>query len=159
MAENTLSFLKDAFSDYNMQISDDGTHATMFNPFDGENIGVDYDELDTYTPFSVYFSFQHRHLSRKEDVVDWIHEIVLSKKFAIEFFQDGENRFGGEIEAEKLVNLSYEELGQETGYCNTLIRVSDSFKVRGWNTKNNFDAVFVRGADGTIAIEKHFVSK
>ncbi len=159
MAENNLSFLKNAFSDYNVQISDDGTHAIMISPFDGENIDVDYDEADTYTPFTAYFSFQHRHLSGKEDVVDWINEIVLGKKFAIEFFKDGENRFGGEIEAEKLVNTSYEKLGQETGYYNTLIEVSDSFKVRGWNPKNNFDAVFVCGEDGTVAIEKHFVSR
>lgn len=46
-----------------------------------------------------------------------------------------------------------------TGYYGTtkLIDIADSFKVRGWNTESNFDAVLVLEKDGTVAIEKHIV--
>lgn len=158
MAENRLAFLMNAFPDYKVHISDDGLHAVIFNPFYGENVNVDFYE-DDYTPFIACFSFQHRHFTDEEDVIDWTNKIISGRRSAIEFFKDGKNRFGGDIEEEKLDNISYEELEQYAGYYGTtkLIDIVDSFKVRGRNTESNFDAVLVLEKDGTVAIEKHIV--
>lgn len=157
MPENRLEFLKNAFSNYRVQILDDGFHAIIFNPFYNENINVHCYPEDDYTPFHVCFSFQHCHLTGKEDVVDWIIDIITGDKFAIEFFKNGKNCFGGDIKAEALDNISYEKIEKYTGYYGStkLFRIVDSFKVRGWNPESNFDAVLVFEKDGTIAIEKH----
>lgn len=156
MAENRFEFLKKAFPNDTMQILEDGLHAVILNPSYRENVNVYYNEGDDYTPFAASSSFQHCHLTDEEDVVDWINEIVTGKKLAIEFFKDGKDCFGGDMDAEELEHISYEELEQHTGYfgLSKLLRIVDSFKARGWNIESNFDAVFVLEKDGTIAIEK-----
>ena len=76
--------------------------------------------------------------------------------FAIEFFKGGERRFGGDITAQELEDLSYEKLEQKTGYYGStkLIDCADMFKVRGWSGKNSFDAMFVVGESGKVDIKK-----
>lgn len=156
MAENKFEFLKKAFPNDTVQISEDGLHAVILNPNYRENVNVYYYKEDDYTPFVACFSFQHCHLTDEEDVIDWINEIITGKKLAIEFFQDGKDCFGGDMDAGELEHISYEELEQHTGYfgLSKLLCIVDSFKVRGWNIKSNFDAVFVLEKDGAIAIEK-----
>ena len=87
MTENKLLFLKNVFSKYEVQFSDNYTKAVILNPFYNENITVSYYEDDDFTPYCVFFSFQHCHLADKEDVVDWINEIITGRKYAIEILQ------------------------------------------------------------------------
>lgn len=159
MTENKLEFLKNAFPNYKVYISENGTQATIFNPFYNENVILEYFEEDDYTPFIAHFSFQHRHLNDEKNVVDWINEIVEEKRFAIEFFKNEQNKFGGDIEATELADISYPKLERLTGYygATKLYEIADSFKIRGWNKDSNFDAVFVFKKDGTIIIQKHIV--
>lgn len=155
MTENRLIFLKDTFSGFGLQFSDDFSKAVIFNPNYNENIIV-YDEGFEFT---VCFSFQHRHLEEEEAVVEWIREIIAGNKFAIEFFHNEQRCFGSEMDAEELQALSYEKLEQFTGYygLTKLLGVADSFKVRGWDSNNNFDCTFFRETNGTIAISRNFV--
>lgn len=159
MTQNKLEFLSDAFSEYKVEFSDDFTTAVILNPLYNENVKVYYEEADDYSPFITCFSFQHCHLCDEDEVVGWINDIITGKLFAIEFFKNDQRRFGGEIEAEELKDLSYEKLGQRFGYfgVSKLYQNADSFKVRGWNKNQNFDAVFVMNEDGTISIEKTYV--
>ncbi len=152
MADSKLAFLLRAFPDEKVCIEDNGGKAVIFNPFSGDNIEVYYDE-DDFHPFCAGFSFQHRHFDDEEAVAQWIKEIVCGKKFAIEFFRNGGNCFGGEIE--ELRHMSYEELEQRTGYYGAakLYEVADSFKVRGWHKEKNFDEVFALQEDGTVRVE------
>lgn len=156
MAGNKLLFLKNVFSKYEVQFSDDYTKAVILNPFYNENITVSYYEDDDFTPYCVFFSFQHCHLADKEDVVDWINEIITGRKYSIEFFRNGQNCFGSEITSEELNDLSYEKLEQFSGYygLTKLLEVADCFKVRGWNNSNNFDAEFVCKTNGCVSIKK-----
>lgn len=156
MAGNKLLFLKIAFQKYNVQFSEGFTKATIFNPFYDENITVYYYEDDDFTPFCVRFSFQHCHLMDEEDVVDWINSIIACNKFAIEFFNDGQQCFGSEIESNELLDLTYEKLEQFTGCygLTKLLSIADTFKVRGWNNRHNFDAAFVCEDNGHILIKK-----
>ena len=97
MSENKLDFLTDAFSNCQIQYSDDFTSAIIVNPFYNENVTIHYYEEDDFTPFCACFSFQHCHLPDEEDVVIWISEIMSGNKFAIEFFKNDQRRFGGDI--------------------------------------------------------------
>lgn len=156
MTENKLLFLKDTFSKYKVQFSEDHTNAIIFNPFYHENITVYYYKEDDFTPFCVCFSFQHFHLTDKENVIEWINEIITGRKFAIEFLKNEQRCFGSDIEAEELKDLSYAKLEQLSGYygLTKLLNIADSFKVRGWDNSQNYDAVFVCQTNGRITIKK-----
>ncbi len=155
MTENKLIFLKESFPEFELQFSDNYSNAMIINPNWNENITVYDDEYE----FVVCFSFQHRHFEDEEDVVEWIREIIGNNKLAIEFFNKEQRRFGSEIETAELQDLSYEKLEQLTGYYGStkLLDVADSFKVRGWSYKYNFDFTFLRDANRTITINKTFV--
>ena len=155
MTENRLSFLQDTFVELEIQFSDDFSNAVIVNPNYKENIIV-YDEGYEYI---VCFSFQHCHFEDTEDVVEWIHEIIAGSTLAIEFFCKEKRCFGGEIDAEELQDLSYDKLQQLWGFTGftKLLDTADSFKVRGWDSKSNFDFTFIYRADKTIEISKAFV--
>ena len=155
MTENKLSFLKESFPEFELQFSDNYSNAVIINPNWNENITVYDDEYE----FVVCFSFQHRHFEDEEDVSGWIREIIGNNKLAIEFFNKEQRHFGSEIDTAELQNLSYNKLEQFTGYYGStkLLDVADSFKVRGWDYKYNFDFTFLRDTNGTITINKTFV--
>ena len=154
MSNNRLIFLKDAFPEFELQYTDDYSTAIVVNPNCDENITVYDDESE----FTVCFSFQHRHFQDKDDLIEWIHKIISGNTFAIEFFNHEQRGFGGEIDAEELQDLTYEKLEQFTGYfgLTKLLDMADSFKIRGWDSNNNFDYTIVCEANGTIAINKTF---
>ena len=156
MTDHKLIFLKSTFSKYDVQFSENFTKATLINPFYEENITVYYYDDDDFTPFCVCFSFQHCHLMDQEDVIEWINQIIAGNKFAIEFFKNGQNCFGSEIDSKELLDLSYEKLEQFTGYygLTRLLSIVDTFKIRGWNNQHNFDATFVCEDNGYILIKK-----
>lgn len=156
MAENKLAFLKDAFPGHQVQFAEDFAYAVIRNPFYDENMKVYYYAEDDFTPFCVCFSFQHGHLTDEENVVEWIDEYITGKTFAIEFFQDGRRCFGGDITADEMKDLTYANIEKCFAYVGStkLFRIADAFKVRGWDPKKNMDAMFVRQADGSVAIEK-----
>ncbi len=156
MSDNKLEFLKSAFPKYDIQFSEDFTKATLLNLFYDENITIYFYEDDDFTPFCVCFSFQHCHLTEKADVVEWMEQIITGRKVAIEFFKNGQRRFGSEIESKELLDLTYEKLEQFTGYygLTKLLSIVDTFKVRAWNNRHNFDAAFVREDNGHILIRK-----
>ena len=155
MSNNRLVFLKDAFYEFELQFADDYSNAIIVNPNYDENITVYDDEFE----FTVCFSFQHRHFEDEDDIIEWIHRIISGNTFAIEFFNHEQRGFGSEIDAEELEDLTYEKLEQFTGYfgLTKLLDVADSFKIRGWDSKNNFDYIITCEANGMIAINKTFI--
>lgn len=157
MSENKLDFLTDAFSNCQIQYSDDFTNAIIVNPYYNENVTVYYYEEDDFTPFCACFSFQHCHLPNEEDVVIWISEIMSGNKFAIEFFKNDQRRFGGDIAAEDIASLTYAKLEEYTGYfgLTKLHTLADAFKIRGWNPVHNIDAKFVCEAGENITIRSY----
>ena len=102
------------------------------------------------------FSFQHRHIDDEIGVVEYVTDIIDENVFAIEFFKNGERCFGGDVTAEELKDLSYEELEQTTGYYGStkLKDCVNTFKVRGWSGNDNFDATFVVSENGNVEIKK-----
>ena len=153
--ENNFDFLK-CFSSYKITVSVQGDLAKIHNPFQNAPITLEYEPDDPVMPFAVYFSFQHQHFNKKDDVVEYINNIINGNKFAIEFFNSGKRRFGGEISADILKDISYETLQKHFAYFDgtALCLVADSFKVRGWNPKDNIDAVLVSDDLGNTIIKK-----
>ena len=137
-----------------MKFSKDGDFVEIINPFGCENIMVEYIPDDDFTPYIVYFAFQHCHMCDVEDIVEYICDLIEGKRFSIEFFKNGARYFGGDIVAEELKELSYEILEQYSGYygLHKLKDLVDSFKLRGWNPKDNFDAVFVISDNGSAEV-------
>ena len=155
MSKNNYTFLTNHFSSYEIIYLESKDSVEIVNPFGKDNIIVDYDPADP-TPFMVMFSFQHRHIEDENGVIEYINDIVNEKVFSIEFFKDGERHFGGDITAQELKDLSYEELEQTIGYYGStkLIDCADMFKVRGWSGNDNFDATFVVSENGNVEIKK-----
>lgn len=150
-----FDFLIKQFSNYEIIISEDEGFVEIINPFCKDNIRVHYDFDDEFSPYILCFAFQHVHMCDEEDIVDYVNDIISGELFSIEFFKDGVRRFGGDITADKLKELSYELLEQHTGYLGSakLKDCADSFKVRGWCSEN-FDATFVTDESGIVTIKK-----
>lgn len=148
-----LSFLEKYTSKYRVDISDDLESALIYHPNGEEHLYIEYDR-DDFSPYMLSFSFQHVHKTNQKSAEDWIDDILNEKILAIEYFIGKSSIFGGEIDAAKLSNLSYEFLEHDTGYYGTtkLFQIADSFKVRGWSQKNDFDGYFVK-KDEKIYIE------
>ena len=155
MSKNNYTFLNNHFSSYEIVYLESKDSIEIVNPFCKDNIVVDYDPADP-TPFTVMFSLQHRHIKDEKGVIEYITDIINENIFAIEFFKNGERRFGGDVTAQELKDLSYEKLEQKTGYYGStkLIDCADMFKVRGWSGKNSFDAMFIVSESGKIEIKK-----
>ena len=136
-----------------LAFSDDGYYFEIKNPSGKENIQVCF-ENDPHTPYTVYFSFQHRHLATAAKAQKYVEDIMSSRMFAIEFFKDGRRRFGGDLTSQELQALSYQTLSDKLGYAD-LADAADSFKVRGWEPGTDFDAVFVRDEQGNVTIQKN----
>ena len=155
MVAKKLEFLREMYPEYRVDIIDNGLRAVIRNPFYNEHLHVSYYEEDDFTPFVASFSFQHCHLSDEEDVIEWINDVINGRIVSIEFFRNGQRRFGGDIEAKELIDLSYQKLEQYSGYwgITKLFQIADSFKVRGWHRENNFDAEFVLNQGETIVIK------
>ena len=150
-----LNFLKNHFSNYEIKFSVDGEFAEMVNPVGSDNIKVQYIPDDEFTPYIVAFAFQHCHMSDEEAVLEYINRIIEGNVFSIEFFNDGNCCFGGDISLQQLEGLSYEKLEKYTGYYGgtKLKELADMVKVRGWHSENNFDAIFVVDEHGRMTIK------
>lgn len=154
MFRNHLSDIAAYFSAYAVRFSEDESILEIINPFDNENIKIEYVPEDEWTPYILYFSFQHWHLNDEENIIEIIRDIIDGKLLSIEFFKGDQRCFGGDVEAQDLQELSYEALENCFGdFPISIINMADSFKVRGWKADTNFDAVFDVGSHGEIVIK------
>lgn len=95
-------------------------------------------------------------LSDKDEFIQIIKSFINAEKAAIEFYINGNNSFGGEIEISLLDNISYETLRQYYGYQN--IDMSEyTFEVRAWNKKYCFNGSFIKNDSDKISIIKSFL--
>lgn len=156
MKTERFDFLRKEFPSYKIKFSEDGSMVEIVNPFGNENVRIEYVPEDDFTPYIVFFAFQHCHMCDEEDIIDYINDIINGKVFSIEYFYNDTRLFGGDITAEKLKDLSYDTLEQNTGYYGIakLKDCADSFKLRGWHNDYNFDAIFVTDESGSVTIKK-----
>ena len=64
------------------------------------------DPSDLFINIVVSFSTQHRHFEDVEDATEYVLQILSDEVLPLEFYRDGQRRFGGDIERSDLPLLS-----------------------------------------------------
>lgn len=103
--------------------------------------------------YIVTFATQHLHIDEDDDLINVVSEFANATIAAIEFYENGKNIFGGQIETNLLENLSYDTLRTYFGYLH--LDISQMiFRVYAWNKEYCFEGSFVKSASNTVKIIK-----
>lgn len=154
-----FSFLKDLFPNFDVDIRvEDGTETVYI-----KNRQFDYPIIIHYFPEDHYsyllrFATQHRDTSSKEELIQYALSFANVEKAAIEFYLNGKNRFGGEIDISLLDNITYDSLRNRFGYPQRDL-TDYTFKVRAWDTRYCFDCRFEKDDAGSVEIVKTYILK
>lgn len=132
-----LQQISKALNSYDVEIKVQEDQVIISNPLNKRRITVDRDEYtsidddDLYIEFTVYFITQHRHFSDLDNAIEYIKSIVRGEVYAIEFYKDGQPRFGGDIKQSLRNNLTIKNLALCFGYTPEYIS-QFTFTVFGW---------------------------
>lgn len=153
-----LTFLKNLFPNLLINIEekeDNIEYAKIINKEYDDVIEIHY-YPDDYYIYYLSFATQHRHTSDRNEFIEIIKSFVSAEKAAIEFYIDGKNSFGGEIEVSALENISYDFLRKHFGYKD--IDMSEyTFEARAWNKTYCFNGSFKKDKSGKISLVKEFL--
>lgn len=147
-----LSFLEKLFPQYivTLHAENAAEWAEIKNEAFEDTIKVYYDPKDSDI-YCFLFATQHVHISEKERLIAYVTAFAKAKAAAIEFYENGRNRFGGDIKTTLLDDLTYDGLQNYFGYLPFDIK-NMTFRVRAWDKKYCFDGQFVQEASGTVQI-------
>lgn len=121
---------------------------------EGKDISIGFDITDIGTPYYLGFtSFQHWHLSSKDELIKYIDEIISDKRISIEFFNGLNAVMGTDITPDEISDLSYESISERFIVCKNN-PFGLNFKIRSFSGKYDMDAHFERDAAGNISICK-----
>ena len=154
-----LSFLRELFPQYTVELyaEKDSERAEIRNKAFRDVITVHYWPEDYYI-YHLLFATQHRDTSEKEELIEYVTAFANVEKAAIEFYENGRNRFGGEIETSQLDGLTYDGLRNNFGYSSVDI-CNLTFQVRGWKKECCFDGAFIKDSSGTVQIVKTYTEE
>ena len=141
-----------AITDYDVSVEVKNHELVIINSDNGnklhvyEDEGFSQDMTIRYVDYIVEFSTQHRHFDAdvEDDILEYILMILNDKVLPFEFYMDGKRRFGGEIEAVDLDELSVSFLVQQYGY-NSDYLMSFDYEIHSWSGK--YDTGLRRVAD------------
>lgn len=150
-------FLKELFPQYMVELyaEIDSERAEIKNKEFRDVITVNYWPENYYT-YYLLFATQHRETSNKEQLIAYVTAFANAEKAAIEFYENGSNRFGGEIETSLLGSLTYDSLRNYFGYPSMDIS-NLTFRVRAWHIEYCFDGMFIKDSFGTVQIVRKSV--
>lgn len=103
--------------------------------------------------YIVTFAIQHIHIDEDIDLLDEVSNFANGSIAAIEFYENGKDIFGGQIETSSLEKLTYDTLRTRFGYPNLDISKM-TFRVYAWNENYCFEGSFAKSAENTIQIFK-----
>ena len=149
-----FSFIKDLFPEYDIDIQKENDVETVYirNIQFKDPIVIHYFP-DNYHTYLLQFATQHYDTSSKEELIQYALTFANAEKAAIEFFENGKNIFGGEIEVSLLDKITYDKLRNHFGY--TYLDLTNlTFKVRAWDARYCFDGYFEKSDFNTIKIIK-----
>ncbi len=151
-----FSFIKELFVEYDVDIQkENGVETAYIRNIQFEDPIVIHYFPDDYYTYLLQFATQHRDTSSKEELIQYALAFANAEKAAIDFFENGKKRFGGEIEVSLLDTITYDELRKYFGYPHIDL-TNLTFKVRAWNTCYCFDGYFEKSESNTInIIKKH----
>ena len=154
-----LLFLKELFPQYTVELyaENDSERAEIKNQAFNDLIKVYYDPED-FDIYCLVFATQHVHISEKERLIEYVTAFANAETAAIEFYENGCNRFGGDIRTVLLDNLTYNSLRNYFGYSS--IDISNlTFQVRTWDKKYCFNGMFIKDSSGTVQIVRKYVEE
>ncbi|MBQ9950829.1 MAG: hypothetical protein IJO98_01620 [Clostridia bacterium] len=148
-----LEFLKERYPDRRVQIFGDYAYILPDNSDDREEaIRIYYDpDMD---PYILCYKTQHVHLDSEEELTACIDRYLSSRQVAYELYNpDGSPCGGGEMSADKIVDVPLEALRETRGNSLFLnVRSGMTVTVRAWNRDLDRDGKIFRGEDGRLAI-------
>lgn len=111
-----------------------------------EDVGYSQDMKTCFVDYIVEFSTQHCHFDAddEDDILDYVQLILSDTVLPFEFYMDGKRRFGGEIKANDLDNLSVSFLARQYGYTSDYL-LSFDYEIHSWTGK--YDTGLRRVAD------------
>ncbi len=152
-----LDFLSERFSDYKTEFGKerDIDYISIYKDGFYEPITV-YDETD-FDEYILCFSTQHLHIDDDNKLIEAITEFANADVAAIEFYDNGQNRFGGQIETTLLDGLTYNSLKDYFGYSH--LDISNlTFRVYAWDNRYCFEGSFVKNSPDNVEIlRKNYV--
>ena len=162
-----LLFLKEYFKFCEFEMHDDWLY--IINPGNQRKIYVDYEYYEYYLDqqgnkvfnaterYTFRFETQHQHFENKEMLIKCIEDYISEKVVAIEFYEDGKNRFGGEIEATISVNATPQIFSSCFRYSVSRLNGLD-FEIKSWN--GEYDASGkIQKVDGEYIILKRLAER
>ena len=92
------------------------------------------DGTDRFTEYIVEFSTQHRHFEddEEEEIIDYILSIMLDEVLPIEFFCNGQRRFGGELDRKKNSGADPAKWLTDVG-CDAAQYTPLSYEINSWS--------------------------
>lgn len=126
---------------YEVDMSETEYKLTVTSRANGSEIHI-YDESapagedpsERCEEYIISFSTQHCHLDDMEDVIDYVQRIIEDEILPLEFYRDGERRFGGDIERSELPLLSQAVLSQRFMVPRERL-VHFQFEIHSWSGK------------------------
>lgn len=142
-----------AMTDYDVSVEVKENKLVIINRKNGNDLYVykeeyynDEEMTDLFVEYIVGFSTQHCHFSAddEDDIIEYVLAILNDEVLPLEFYKDGERRFGGEIYLEDLDKLSVSFLAQNHYYSTDYILPLD-YEIHSWSGK--YDTGLRRVAD------------
>ena len=151
-----LDFLYDYFSAYEMKLCNELKVECLYirNLDYTEPIKIYY-ELDDYKTYTLWFATQHLHITTKDELIETISNFANGSIAAIEFYDNGKNCFGGQIDTERLSDITYHSLREYFGYPNDDISHL-TFRVYAWNKNFCYEGSFIKRFENEIDIIKKY---
>jgi|GEM_PF-2845390 len=129
-------------------LTTENAKAILTDPKTGEHIDVfaekyyskEYfttgSEDEAFVEYIVYFSTQHAHFEDFDDALEYVEAIIADEVLPIEFYLNGERRFGGEITRADFEELSAEFLASYYGYTVEYLSQFE-YEIHSWSGRYN----------------------
>lgn len=152
-----FAFMKELFSEYDTDIRiENGIETISIRHRQFEYPIVIHYFPDDYYTYLLIFSTQHRDTSSRDEIIAYARAFSAAEKAAIEFYENGTDRFGGEIATALLEDLTCDGLCRCYGHPKDYISKL-TFTVRAWDARYCFDGHFEKSPSGEIRIVRNYV--
>jgi len=141
-----FKFIKERYPDFTVKKSEDSYDdecVLLLNPQGSDDIMVTYSEITAdYNEYTFFFSTQHAHFDDKEILAEYIDRFISGSTGAIEFYNDGKDIHGGDVE------IPTEGIKSITDWADWLDDTDDNLiglevKITTWDGVENVHGVFV----------------
>ena len=132
--------ISNAVKPYGASVTIHENELTVTNRQNGKTITVfeetfyDKDGAVRFSEYIVEFSTQHRHFEddEEEEIIDYIQSIMRDEVLPIEFFCNGQRRFGGELDRKKNSGADPAKWLDDIG-CDAAQYAAFTYEINSWS--------------------------